>query len=461
MTTYIGNPPKSVYGIKDATNLIHDVELTSDATSYSFGDIFSEYGEETFIIEVVGKYSGAGNSAYVHVNGDTTEANYKSVENYRDSTNPNNIINDGASGYIGWHDHAQYYTRRLEVTVVPDVDTGSGYLVHISSMFRAIEITGTDGTLVNTAVMYNVNVSSLTDLRYSINGTDEMLAGTRLKVWTMQAKNLILPLEYSAPRKNYIINPDFKINQRAFAGGTVAAGTYTFDRWKNFGASVTLPDTDGFVTVSAGNDGDFQQVLEEDTFPEGTQVTVSWEGTVLASDYNSEGDAWQNFRTSPFTFNTVIGTVVANSLAVIGFTAGTLKNLKLELGEVATPFDYPDIATELVKCQRYYQVITFKDYSNLGSARANNANDLIGNIVPFLNTMRETPDSAFNPVLTNLQARKTSNFALISSCTLTIQTMSETSITLKFTKTAAFTGGYTYNVNMLSGNTDLHLDAEL
>lgn len=42
--------------------------------------------------------------------------------------------------------------------------------------------------------------------------------------------------------KNLLINGDFAINQRSFAGGALAAGVYGYDRWKagTGGCNVTL-----------------------------------------------------------------------------------------------------------------------------------------------------------------------------------------------------------------------------
>ena len=41
--------------------------------------------------------------------------------------------------------------------------------------------------------------------------------------------------------------------------------------------------------------------------------------------------------------------------------AFAIANPKLELGKVATPFVAPDPATELVKCKRYFERLTFND----------------------------------------------------------------------------------------------------
>ena len=159
-----------------------------------------------------------------------------------------------------------------------------------------------------------------------------------------------------AANKNYIINPTFAINQRAFAGGAASGTEYTFDRWRlNLGAgdTLSLPDASGFITYS-GASGALQHRVEDGSIPVGTQVTLSWEGTATATDYNSSGESWSNFRASPFTFTTTQGIAVSDSIALLGFTSGTLKNVKLEVGSIVTPFEYPDFGTELSKCQRYY-----------------------------------------------------------------------------------------------------------
>jgi len=388
MTTYIGNPPKSVYGVKDATNVILDVVSDGTWSTYDIPIPLVDRTRFVYDIRLEGESGGGAIPAIaLYQNNDYTSANY--LTHYLQSV--------AGSNPAGGADSANYFARNSTGGLYAfdgTVSLNEGNYRH-TSRGQQHQIGGMGDNWYQ-CVYNNTSVSSISSLRLSAAST--VPAGIRILVTSRQATNLILPLEYSAPRKNYIINPDFKVNQRAFAGGTVAAGTYTFDRWKNYGASVTLPDADGFVTISGGSNGDFQQILEEDTFPEGTQVTVSWEGTVQASDYNSEGDAWQNFRTSPFTFNTVVGTVVADSLAVIGFTTGTLKNLKLELGPIATPFDYPDPASELTKCQRYFIRIDTPTFSYAqpfsGAIRTGNGNADCMLHAPV--SMRVQPDLTFS-----------------------------------------------------------------
>lgn len=133
---------------------------------------------------------------------------------------------------------------------------------------------------------------------------------------------------------NLLINPDFKIKQRAKNGwavdhnddGTVNTSTqvYVMDRWRIMDGTITIAD--GKVYLS----GTIIQVLENSI---GSNFTVS----VSAES----GTATASYDDSTKTF-----TIVGNS-AVLNWA-------KLEYGSVATPFIPPDPILELIKCHRFY-----------------------------------------------------------------------------------------------------------
>jgi len=57
----------------------------------------------------------------------------------------------------------------------------------------------------------------------------------------------------SAPR-NYLINPDFAINQRGFSGDALAVGEYGYDRWRSAGVGlIGARDVDGYVALTSGD----------------------------------------------------------------------------------------------------------------------------------------------------------------------------------------------------------------
>lgn len=54
------------------------------------------------------------------------------------------------------------------------------------------------------------------------------------------------------PRPNLLINGDWQINQRGFAGGGLAAGTYGFDRWKAHAGGANLSRNGFDLTLTSG-----------------------------------------------------------------------------------------------------------------------------------------------------------------------------------------------------------------
>lgn len=173
-----------------------------------------------------------------------------------------------------------------------------------------------------------------------------------------------------ASNPNLLINPDFKITQCRI---TLAVGgidrVYFADRWHSVGCSVT--NTDGVVSAAwdgsyiyddGKNMGYIQSVSE---LPEliGKQVTLS---------IDIDGMRHHAVFTIPTTFpgivreeisediDIAVGNYANIGIATLLFLKSTISHIigdvKLELGSIATPFVPPDPATELAKCQRYYQI---------------------------------------------------------------------------------------------------------
>lgn len=128
-------------------------------------------------------------------------------------------------------------------------------------------------------------------------------------------------VNYSNP--NLLINPDFRVNQRG-ASGTISAAGYFVDRWQLTGGEVTI-NADCTIMLN----GTIAQTLE---FAVDADVTAT-----------------ANAGTATYDDTTRTFTLTANGEVV--------EWAKLEIGNVATPFSPPDPATELSKCQRYYQKI--------------------------------------------------------------------------------------------------------
>ena len=123
---------------------------------------------------------------------------------------------------------------------------------------------------------------------------------------------------------NLLINPDFRINQRA-ASGTISTEngilSYFVDRWVIVDGSVTI-NSDGTLTLN----GTISQFLENTIK---SKVTVS----------SSAGKA--------------VYDEVLNAFEITG-NGDIISWAKLEYGDKATPFIPPNITEEQIKCQRYY-----------------------------------------------------------------------------------------------------------
>ena len=155
--------------------------------------------------------------------------------------------------------------------------------------------------------------------------------------------------------RNYLVNGAFLINQRAFAGGSLTAGDYGYDRWKAGagGASVTVSGHD--VTLASGS---LVQIIEEPDLA-GRTVTVSLEDPSAPVSVDLDG---------------VTGTIPAGSgrqgvtltvpaastgdltLELAG-TAATFSRAQLERGGFATPFEWRPAMVEEAMCRRYFQSV--------------------------------------------------------------------------------------------------------
>lgn len=184
---------------------------------------------------------------------------------------------------------------------------------------------------------------------------------------------------------NLADNPDFSVNQRGQTLYTTDKETSTkvriFDRWYSWmslGSTITL--NDGYISLK-GNDTipqqDCRQLLDINKNLIGKKVTLSMCYRTAESINNSL------FIRSVAADNTAvnIGTItfplsedwtIASVSAIIpedAFrleigawgTAWDCRYFKLEVGNVVTPFVPPEPATELLKCQRYYQLHTTGD----------------------------------------------------------------------------------------------------
>ena len=199
--------------------------------------------------------------------------------------------------------------------------------------------------------------------------------------------------------RNQIINGDFSIWQRntPFSGTPdLATRTYVTDRWASYSSAAARIDgpfgyaisVSGPSAAAAGNQNQLMQIVEtlpgkSGPFINGSVWTISaWLATTdtaatasigfVDSINGGNGSAeqtetlvstgevvgtWTRYSAT-FTIN---GTAAVSNVGFyVAITSGIatsyFANIQLEPGPVATPFEHRPMATELVMCQRYYQV---------------------------------------------------------------------------------------------------------
>lgn len=183
--------------------------------------------------------------------------------------------------------------------------------------------------------------------------------------YTQQAVNKI------ASRPNLLINPDFAINQRGQESYTGAG--YGVDRWTVDEGATLTPQNDGIKLIGA-----CRQFYENPNRLWGKTVTLSFKtASGITSKSGTLPDVAPSANSTLVATNTddsgvsAIVRYVTNRIAVVisATTETKIYWAKLEIGSVATAFTPPNIAEELPKCQRYYEVIN-NIYGQSGRAYA-------------------------------------------------------------------------------------------
>lgn len=188
---------------------------------------------------------------------------------------------------------------------------------------------------------------------------------------------LVKGVLYSNP--NLLINPDFRINQRGLTSYNTA-NQYSVDRWKvSKNTVVEVIDNGIHITNDSSYDiyNVFSQQIEWDNNPFDGYITFTAKIKNIKAEpvriaiykIDSAGYArliaQSNTITSDGVYNVSISLgniedIVYLSCAFIKKNTGDAVDFeiewaKLEQGLISTPFTVPDPATELIKCQRYYE----------------------------------------------------------------------------------------------------------
>jgi hypothetical protein len=157
-----------------------------------------------------------------------------------------------------------------------------------------------------------------------------------------------------------LVNGDFQINQRAFAGGALAAGAYGRDRWKADTGGANYSVAGAVVTLTSGT---LVQVVETVfwgyTSLAATQVTVSVDtpsADLTVTVGSSSGTITAGSGRRSVTVTTGAGDTGNLAVKIAKASAGsvTFSRVKVEVGATATAWQARNAQEELRLCQRYF-----------------------------------------------------------------------------------------------------------
>jgi len=182
-------------------------------------------------------------------------------------------------------------------------------------------------------------------------------------------------------------------------------------------------------------------------------------GLAAGSDSTS-GTTLQTAWGPPVTQNLNVGQA---NVAAATNNYWQITGIQLEIGPVATPFEFKPYGQELAECQRYYQRHTPGGaFAYYGTGNAFTTSAI--NLVVFLKNTMRVPPTSIDIASLSLYAVETGATGVTSPTSIILKADSTTSdvLALQFTKTTSFTVGANYT--FYSNNTTssyLGISAEL
>lgn len=228
--------------------------------------------------------------------------------------------------------------------------------------------------LVNTRVSRNFTA-------YDNNTFKENIEALKVDVdgLTEDVNNIENKITQFTTTNNILINSNFRqselVNQR---GQTVynSAG-YCLDMWRLYNAGTAVGQVELLkecikispTILGSGNYSELEQLIENPTEYAGKTITVTvdfeassgaYVGLNIGDEYRISGfgsgvRTKQSFTTIYDGYNVIIGFKIFNDLSNNLNDYLKIYNVKLELGEISTPFVDDDRATKLAKCQYYFE----------------------------------------------------------------------------------------------------------
>ena len=297
-----------------------------------------------------------------------------------------------------------------------------------------------------------------------------------------------------AGRRNILINGDFQVSQRGdySSASNLVESTYFVDRWRTRNtSSMTATKTHSTRKValnqtSAGT-GSIRmdqkiEIIDNEQYTDkymtlsadiksndsNARIAVYHQGWDPKNTQHSGGGGWERLTLTFWTGTLVTGNefsiqlgIDGDSSANVSIAAGAyveIKNVQLEFGNVATPFEHRSYGEELALCQRYYQSIGGESiYRRVGIGFPTSTTQ--GGVVVHLpTTMRSIPSLTSNGSIRFQQGGTGIN---ISTLSISSAASGYDSVEINFTGTGYTVAGvgWIYMSNDISAR--IKLDAEL
>jgi Protein of unknown function (DUF2793) len=177
-------------------------------------------------------------------------------------------------------------TNRLAVSGPSSLFTGGagGHQIKIN---KAVS-TDTASLVLQTAFSGKAEIGLTGDdrLRFKVQGADAIW---RDALAVDQATGMV-SLPATALGENLLVNGDFSINQRGFAGGALALNAYGFDRWKASTTGTSLSLSGDILTLASGS---ISQTIEPQLGPFDL-VTISCDDLVGSPLSATIGGQWKS-----------------------------------------------------------------------------------------------------------------------------------------------------------------------
>ena len=170
---------------------------------------------------------------------------------------------------------------------------------------------------------------------------------------------------FGAPGLDLAINGRFRINQRGFTGGALAAGAYGYDRWRASGGAASLTVSGETIQLASGT---LAQTIEPEFWQETSfaakPFTVSVRnlsgGDLIVTLGSTSATISQGTGRRSATLTTSAADTGALNFTLRSASAGAVafSSIQIEPGLIASELSPRSMATELLFCQRYFWRIT-------------------------------------------------------------------------------------------------------